>query len=170
MSFRKTRSASAFWLLILVAGPILALPSLRPTARQPRFPGGVITNKSSKHIWITAENKKYCLGPGKSSKDFELKDADGLLLNGRKVMLETAGDDPDKTTKQIYTKGAIKICDLGTMDVFNGEQDYELFIFISTGVCRPLPISEWSGYKDEQWCRGHSGWDINTAPLGAACK
>jgi len=127
---------------------------------------GTIINNSSHAIWITADGKKHCLAAGEDSSTVGISDADGLLLDGRRVLFDSTRTDLGGG--QINSDGAIKVCDLGTMTLSNGlGPAYDLKAEIDTAgfICPSEP----AGYKNRQWCTQHSGWDINTVQVGRQC-
>ena len=130
--------------------------------------GGVIENKSSANIWITAAHQRWCLEPGKSTKSLPIPedDADGLLLDGHRVFL-----DNDKVVlggKKFHSEGAIKLCNFGIMSVEDEPNEARaLKVTISRAglICAP----DSAGYHEVRWCRAHAGWDIKTASLAHDC-
>jgi hypothetical protein len=136
-------------------------------ARAPALLGGVIENKSKRTVWITADNKKYCLKPGESSKDLNIEDADGLLLDGDTPMLF----DSSKTELgggKVFRAGAIKVCDPGRLTVEDGLLPaYALKVTISAPgfICGSDP----AGYKTSEWCKQTPGWDFQNTPVARPC-
>jgi len=127
---------------------------------------GVVENKSHRNIWITADNKKYCLKPGESSTDLNLNDADGLLLDGTPVLFDSTRTDLGGG--KIWNNGAIKVCDPGKLTVVDGLAP--AFV-LKASISLPgfLCPNDSAGYKTVEWCGQHPGWDINTAPLARPC-
>jgi hypothetical protein len=131
-----------------------------------RITFGVIENNSSRDVWITADNKKYCLKAGQKSTDIGIQDADGLLLDGTPVLFDS--NRTDLGGGKVWSSGAIKVCDPGKMTVENGAGPvFVLKVTISTaGFLCP---SDSAGYKTPEWCSQHPGWDINNTPLARPC-
>jgi hypothetical protein len=127
---------------------------------------GAVENRSSHSVWITADNKKHCLAAGEASAGIGIADGDGLLLDGRRVLFDSIRTDLGGG--QVYERGALKVCDLGTLTVKDGPgRDYVLVAEIS--VAGFICPGDSAGYKTPQWCAEHPGWDLATAPLGRAC-
>jgi hypothetical protein len=127
---------------------------------------GAVENRSSHKVWITAGNKKHCLASGETSETVGIVDGDGLLLDGRSVLFDSVRTDLGGG--KVYTDGAIKVCDLGTLTVKDGPGGGVLLIAeisVPGFICR----SDSAGYKTPDWCKQHPGWDIATAPLARAC-
>ena len=117
--------------------------------------GGLIINRSSRFVWIFADNKQVQLGRGMNSKGLGLKDADGLLLDGTPVHF--ASRRKDLGGGGTFTEGAFKVCDLGTMTIQDSKvAKAELTVEINTaGYICP---SESAGYKTPEWCKRFDGW------------
>lgn len=129
-------------------------------------PSGDVVNSSSRSVWITAGNRKYCLGRGESSDSAGIDEADGLLFDGRSVLFDSI--HADLGGGQVHRQAAIKVCDLGTLTVRDAPTvDPELMVTVSTAgfVCPGEP----AGYKTPEWRGQHGGWDINTAPVARPC-
>src|ERR1700738_1019132 len=77
--------------------------------------GGEIVNHSPQGVWITGDGKGRGLLPGQSSGDVGIRNANGLLLDGRRVMF--ISKRKDLGGGGIFTAGAIKVCNLGTLTV-----------------------------------------------------
>lgn len=129
-------------------------------------PSGDIENRSSSNVSITAGGHKYCLRPGESSDSIGVSDGDGLLLDGRGVLFDSARSDLGGG--QVHSAGAIKVCDLGTLTIHDSSTvNPALIARISTpGFVCP---GDSAGYKSPQWCSQHGGWDINNTPIGRQC-
>lgn len=145
----------------------IGMPTIdHPTTSSGASPSGDIVNSSNRRIWITAGNRRYCLGPGESSDSAGIDDADGLLLDGTSVLFDSVRSDLGGG--QVHRDGAIKVCDLGTLTVRDAPTvDPELVVTVSTpGFICP---GDSAGYKTTDWCMQHSGWDISTAPISRQC-
>ena len=121
--------------------------------------GGLIINRSSRFVWIFADNKQVQLGRGMNSKGLGLKDADGLLLDGTPVHFASSRNDLGGGGT--FNEGAFKVCDLGTMTIQDSKvAKAELTVEINTaGYICP---SESAGYKTPEWCKRSDGWVLWT--------
>jgi hypothetical protein len=126
---------------------------------------GIIINNSNRQIWITANNKKYCLRPGETSDNAippnEGKDADGILLDGTPALFDSIRTDLGGGTTN--REGAIKLRTPGTMTVTNvAGPAIVLKVEIDVLGLVPVPGTESAGYHDMAWCRRFPGWDIKS--------
>ena len=117
--------------------------------------GGAILNRSSRAIWIFADNRQLELQPNMDSRDLSLVDADGFLLDGSPVFFNSSRKDLGGGGT--FSVGAFKVCDLGTMTVTDSQDaGSRLTVEISAGGY--LCPSDSAGYKPVDWCESFDGW------------
>jgi hypothetical protein len=115
----------------------------------------IIRNRSTVPVWIFGDDAQHELPPDTTSREIAIRDADGLLLDGRPVFFDSRRNDLGGG--QIYSLGAIKVCDLGTMTITDSAIPvYRLRVVIS--ILGFLCPGKAAGYCTVEWCTGQPGW------------
>ena len=112
--------------------------------------GGEIRNHSPQGVWITGDGNGYWLLPNQSSCDIGVRNGNGLLLDGRRVKF--VSKRKDLGGGRVFTAGAIKVCNLGTLTVTGPtDSSHDLAVTIHwLGFITPF---ESAGYRTPAWCR-----------------
>jgi hypothetical protein len=129
------------------------------------FRGGRIVNESGVAVWILGDGRQLELPPLSISAALGIQDADGLLLDGRAVLLESYRYDLGGG--RVWTHGAIKICDLGVMTILPGRLgECDLIVHLSV-LGYISGFRGRAGYHDPNWCAKWPGWTLK-APIPGA--
>jgi hypothetical protein len=129
-------------------------------------PLGNVVNRSTEQVWITAGGQRHCLKPGESSDDVGINDGDGILLNGHSTLFDSLRIDLGGG--RIHSEGAIKVCSLGTLTVYDASTVDPQFIVRITNPGLICP-GDSAGHKTLGWCQQKPGWDIPTTPVARTC-
>ena len=125
--------------------------------------GGKIWNRSEQGAWITGDGKRYWLYPGQSSREIGVQNANGLLLDGRRVLFQSSRIDLGGG--KVWTAGAIKVCDLGTLSILNGNGTTSDLVASINALGLLCPFAS-GGYKTVAWCHRYPDWTFETMEIG----
>lgn len=94
--------------------------------------GGIVINKTNRHIKITDNVKIIDLPPNKTSLDIGLFDADSVII-----------ETPTNFNGKIYTYGVVKFCDFASLKIVNNEKINKIKPSLSYKLCPLVDRSGW---------------------------